>query len=95
MQILHDLFSITGLLGVWLLHMWQLLRARWHMQKFICVSLVNKKNQFPDSHVFSIRIYACYETIRRGYLLTFYKMAGISRTFISFLSQLPHRSFLK
>ena len=36
------LFLISGLFSVRLLHLWQLVRARSHVQKFL-ISLVNKK----------------------------------------------------
>ena len=53
-------FSIIGLLCLWLWHTWHLPRARSHMKKFVCVSLVNKKNKFINSHVFqSWYIYVC------------------------------------
>ena len=42
-QLLNTLFLITGLLGLGLLQVSQLLRGRWNMQKSICNSLVNKK----------------------------------------------------
>ena len=39
----HALFLITGLLVTQLMQKWDLLRLRSHMQKFIWISLVNKK----------------------------------------------------
>ena len=55
-NLLHTLFSITGLsvLGLW--HVWEFLRPRLHAQKFFCISLVGKKLNFLIS-IFSQTLY--------------------------------------
>ena len=61
LRFLHSLFSIIGILGVRLSHVWQLLRAISYVQNFLYF-FSEQKIKFDDFHVFKIMIGAWHET---------------------------------
>ena len=72
MPLLRILFSVNCLWGGWLSYLWQLLRARLLMQKFICIALGNKNH--IDFNVLPIVIYAWCEMSQRTFCWHFMKL---------------------
>ena len=63
--------------------------------KFLCISLVNRKLNSLISMFSQSWYMRGMKRVKKDILLTFDGAANVSRTFLSALGQLQHRSFLK